>query len=149
MTDGMGLPGLICWTAFPEEFVIQDVFDSSSEFRAFYEAERSKLEEPVHWVHDPNLPEGIDYRCTRLSEEVRVIRLRRVPAMLQDAARVAQQLEQLVLDSEGFPATGALKACESLSSALNSMIRVPIVYSRLGGYGLDLRHVQAQQVKGR
>jgi hypothetical protein len=144
----MGPPELIHWTAFPEEFVIQDVFDSSSEFRAFYEAERSKLEEPVHWVHDPDLPEGIDCRCTRLREPVRVIRLRRVPAVLQDAARIAQQLESLVLDSEGFPATGALKTYESLSSALNSMIRVPIVYSRLTAYGFDLRRVHEQQVKG-
>jgi hypothetical protein len=48
-----GSVGLICWTWFSEEFVIHNVFDSSPEFRAFYEAERSKLGEPIYWVHDP------------------------------------------------------------------------------------------------
>jgi hypothetical protein len=138
---------MICWTTFPEEFVIEDVFDSSPEFRAFYEAERSKLDEPIHWVHDLGLPVGIDFRCTRLGEAVRVIRLRRVPAVVQDAAGIAQQLEHFILDSEGFPATGAPRQYESLSSALNSMIHGPIVYSKLGTYGFNFRELHEQQVK--
>jgi len=36
MTEGVEPTGLIHWTRFPEEFVVQNVFDSSVEFRAFY-----------------------------------------------------------------------------------------------------------------
>ncbi len=48
MTMDAGPTVLICWATFSEEFVIQAVFDSSPKFRAFFEAERSKLDGPIH-----------------------------------------------------------------------------------------------------
>ena len=46
MADPLGPQGVVCWTTFPEEFVIQNVVESSRELRAFYEAERSNYKSP-------------------------------------------------------------------------------------------------------
>lgn len=66
--------------------------------------------------------------------------------MLTDAARIAQQLEHFILDSEGFPTTGSFRRYESISSVLNSMIHGPIVFLRLVAYGFDVRQLHEQRV---
>jgi hypothetical protein len=121
------------------------LLQSCPEFRAFYDAERGKVEDPLYWVEDESLRQGIDFRVTRLGSEsqmIQVIRLRRVLPRLSDAFKIAHEIEHLVLDQEGFPNTYPRVQDESvdyLSSALNSMVHDPIVNSRLRGYGLDPR----------
>lgn len=111
---------------------------SSKKFLAFYQAERGKIGKEVHWAQDSSLPVGIDYRSTRLQTGMQVIRLRRVPAVASDAMKIAHELGHLLLDAEGFPATGAERQFETISSALNSMLHDPLVDSRLQIYGFDL-----------
>jgi len=130
---------IIPWPTFPEDFVISELLKSSPEFSAFYSAERRKITKPLNWVRDLSLPVGIDYRSTRLSNGTQVIRLRRVPAILENAMKIAHELQHLVLDYEGFVNTGAMVQYETVSSSLNSMIHDPLVNSRLKVYGFDLR----------
>ena len=128
----------IPWPTFAEKFVVAELLRSSKEFAAFYKSERSKITTSVYWARDSSLPVGIDYRCTRLPDGTQVIRLRRIPAVPEDAMRVAHELQHLVLDSEGFPCTGAKPQYETISSSLNSMIHDPLVDARLLEYGFDL-----------
>jgi hypothetical protein len=130
--------GIVPWPTSPEDFVIGELLRSSKEFLAFYRAERGKIVKPVHWAQDLSLPPGVDYRCTKLQTGAQVIRLRRVPAILADAMKIAHELQHLILDSEGFPCTGAKAQFETMSSALNSMVHDPLVDSRLQTYSFDL-----------
>jgi len=138
---------MVPWPTFPEDFVIGELLRSSKEFLAFHQVERGKIVKPVYWVQDLSLPTGIDYRCTRLPTGTQVIRLRRVPAISEDAMRIAHELQHLVLDAEGFPSTGAKAQFETISSALNSMVHDPIVDSRLQIYGFDLWDDYEKEVK--
>ena len=123
---------------FSEELVIGELLESSKEFRAFYQAERERVVKPVYWAQDSSLPEGIDYRRTVLPTGEQVIRLRRLPAILEDAMKIAHELQHCVLDDEGFPTTGATPQFENISAALNSMVHDPLVNMRLQTYGFDL-----------
>jgi len=133
----------LSWPTFPEEFVIGELLQTASEFQRFYREERKKIVGRIYWAQDSTLPKGIDYRNTRIEageQIIQVILLRRVPASLEDAFKIAHELEHLVLDTEGFPSTGVFNPCyESLSSALNSMVADLIVDQRLQKYGFDLR----------
>lgn len=132
-TDSSGLP----WPTFDEEFVIAKLLQSSVEFAAYYEAERVRIPRLIHWAKDTSLPAGIDYRSTQLGPGVYVVRLRRVPAVLSDAMKIAHELHHLVLWAEGFPVTGATRENETLSSSLNSMVHDPLVNTALQEYGFD------------
>ncbi len=144
------------WPTYPEDFVVSELLKSSREFQAFYQAERGKVVGNVYWAHDQNLPEGIDYRSTRIERSgvqiAQVIRLRQVPATVKVAFYIAHELEHLVLDTEGFRYTHSrvlnthpsFRSHENLSSALNSMLLDPLVDSRLQEYGFDL-HVEYEK----
>jgi hypothetical protein len=134
-------------SSLPEEYVLAELNQHSPEFIAFYQEERPKIEGPLQWIQDPSLPEGIDYRSTTLDSGQRYVRLRRVPATLADATKIAHELEHFVLNSEGFPSTGARRQFEVLSSALNSMVHDPLVNSRLQPYGFDLRADYEQEIE--
>ena len=131
---------------FPEDFVISELLKSSPEFVAFYGAERRTITKPVYWVRDQSMPEGIDYRSTRLPNGTQVIRLRRIPAILEDALKIAHELQHFVLDTEGFVTTGSARY-ENISSSLNSMVHDPLVNSRLQVYGFDLRQDYETEVR--
>jgi hypothetical protein len=123
---------------FPEDVVISELLKASSEFIAFYHAERGKITKPIYWVKNSSLPVGIDHRYTRLPAGAQVIHLRRVPAILGDAVKIAHELQHLLLDLEGFSGTSAQKQFENISSSLNSMVSDPLVSSRLKVYGFNL-----------
>lgn len=55
-----------------------------------------------------------------------------------DSTRIYQNHRDEVLDTEGFPSTGAEAQFETISSSLNSMVHDPIVNSRLQTYGFNL-----------
>lgn len=131
---------VIPWPTFPEDIVIGELLRSSKEFLTFYQRERGKIAGTVIWAQDLSLPKGIDYRSTRLPTGAQVIRLRRVPASLEDTMKIAHELQHLVLDTEGFPLTGAPPEFETVSSTLNSMVHDPLVDQRLKAYGFDLWH---------
>ena len=129
------------WRIYPEAYVVGELLKSSKEFRAFYQERRKRIVEELHWAHDPALPAGIDYRHSSTASgrgTAHYIRLRRIPALVEDACKVAHELEHAVLAAEGFPATGS-RPPENLSSALNSMLADPIANGRLRTYGFDLR----------
>jgi len=132
---------------FSEELVVDGLLKSSKEFHEFYQAERAKIVEPVYWARDSSLPEGIDYRHTMLPTGEQVIRLRRVPAILEDAMKIAHELQHCVLDAEGFPTTGAMPQFEDISATLNSMVHDPLVNARLQIYGFDLWYDYETELK--
>lgn len=68
-----------------EPDVLAEVIAGSVEFRAFYEAERPRICSRLVWVQDPSLPVGIDFRVTHFVGDAHYIRLRRLPALSQDA----------------------------------------------------------------
>ena len=127
------------WQIFPEEFVIGKLLKSSKEFQDFYQLERKKIKHHLAWAKDTYLPEGIDFRCTRLSPAENVIRLRSVPAIAEDAFKIAHELEHLILDTEGFPLISAEIQYEDLASAINSMVSDLLVNARLAKFGFNLR----------
>lgn len=139
------------WPTFPEDLVISDLLKSSKEFQAFYQAERRKIVKPVCWAQDLSLPEGIDYRSTTLATNdqiVQVIRLRNIPVHVEEALKIAHELEHLILVEEGFPRTGvSSKNFETVSSTLNSMVADPLVSSRLQRYGFDLWEDYQREIK--
>lgn len=141
----------IPWPTFPEEMVISEILASSREYQAFYSAERKKITKEVYWARDSSLPKGIDYRSTRLGigkEFLQVIRLRRIPAIAEDAIDIAHELGHFILDNEGYPSTGCpISKYENLSSSLNSMVHDPLVDSRLQVYGFDLWSKYQKEMK--
>lgn len=62
MSDSIQLP----WPTFPEEFVIGELLQTSSEFQRFYREEREKIVRRIYWARDLTLSEGIDHRNTRI-----------------------------------------------------------------------------------
>jgi hypothetical protein len=137
----MNKPFKLPWPTFPESFVIDELLKSSQAFQDFYEAERNRIIQPIYWAKDASLPEGIDYRFSKFLTGESVIRLRRVPALVQDACKVAHELEHVVIDIEGFPILRpATPEKENLSSAISSMIEDLLVNSRLQKYGFDLQN---------
>ena len=80
---------------------------------------------------DSSLPKGIDCQKTTYLSGKRVILLRRVPAILEDAVSIAHELQHFILEDKGFPSVGYTKQYErqyrNLASALNSMIYDPLV----------------------
>jgi hypothetical protein len=137
----------IPWPWFPEDFVLDELLKLSTEFAAFYQAERGKITKPVNWARDVSLPVGIDYRCTTTPTGMKVIRLRRIPAILDDATKIAHELQHLLIDAEGFPQTGAKLQFETICSSLNSMVHDPIVNSRLQAYGFNLQADYENELK--
>lgn len=137
----MDAPIQVPWPTFPEDVVLSDILKISPEFQRFYDGERSKITTPLFWAHEVNLPVGIDYRSTRITNETQVVsilRLRYIPVRPEDARMIAHEIEHFVLDTEGFPLVGSSNQFEVLSSALNSMVADPIVDSRLQQFGFDL-----------
>lgn len=136
------------WTCFPEEFVICELLRSSKEFLVFYQAERRKIVKPIFWVQESSLPRGIDYRTTRLETGELFIRLKRVPAIIEDAVSIAHELQHFILDTENFPLVGFENPqFETISSALSSMVHDPLVDSRLKIYGFDLWKKYQKEVR--
>lgn len=127
------------WPEYPEKDVINEVLHSSKDFKTFYETERSKITQPVFWVKDDSLPEGINYRYSQLKTGEDVIRLRRVPAVSEDAIKIAHELTHIVIGTEGFPILSPVRPeYENLSSAIHSMVDDLLVNSRLREYGFDI-----------
>lgn len=127
---------------FSEQFVLKDLLEQSEEFRAYYQGQRQKISRGLYWALDPTLPQGIDYRSSRYlwnGKQIQVIRLRTVPATVEDAFKIAHELEHFVLELDGFPLVSSSPKFENLASALNSMVHDPIVNSRLKKYGFDPR----------
>ncbi len=126
------------WPVFPEQFVLKDLLTSSKLFKKFYEAERPKITNQLSWAQDNSLSVGINGSSTRLSDGKLVIRLRRIPATLDDARLIAHELTHFLIDLEGFPHTGASARFANLSSTLNSMVHDPLVDFKLKERGFNI-----------
>jgi hypothetical protein len=126
---------------YPEEVVIKDLL-VLPKFSLFYKEKRDKIINEIHWVRDPSLPRGIDYR--RTTEEhngkcVDFIRLRRVPAVPEDEMKIAHELTHFLVEEEGFEAVCYTDMrYESVASALSSIFSDILVNRKLKVYGFDL-----------
>jgi len=141
------------WPIFPEEEVLAKLLKSSKEFSAFYKEEREKFKEPLLWAQDITLAEGINGRATTITSslnssgpEVHVIRLRRIPARIEDSFLVAHELGHFLLIAEGYPLVGSV-ANERLSSLVTTLVHDPLVDARLKKYGFDLRPAYRAEVE--
>ncbi len=135
------------WPTYPEDYVLRDLLKDSALFRKFYGLERRKITRPVFWAKDVTLPDGIDYRSTRLDTGEQIIRLRRIPASVQDAQNMAHELEHFVMDFEGYPCMGSTDPHENLASSLNSMLHDPLVNQRLKAHGFSLTSEYEQELR--
>jgi hypothetical protein len=127
------------WKILAEEVVLQDLLKNSKEFQTYFQAQRHKIKHPILWAHDPALPVGIDFSCTRISNGQKYIRLRVVPPAISDAVKVAHEIEHLILDGEGFPNIGTTPTYEAISSALAAMLQDLVVDSRLVSFGFEMK----------
>ncbi len=84
-----------------ETFVLSNILKESKEFSTFYQKERANISTPVIWTHDLSLPIGINGKASSSSTGEKVIRLRTVPAALEDAFLVAEELTHIILHIEG------------------------------------------------
>lgn len=140
------------WQEIPEAEAVRVLLDHSERFRSFYQEKRRQINLPVRWAHDSTMPEGIDFRTTCIEQNgllvAQVIRLHHVPARIEDETKIAHELGHILLNMEGFPSIGFVNSqCESLSSAINSMVHDPLVNSRLLPYGFDLLDDFDQEVR--
>lgn len=146
----VAIPGAV---EFPEEFVLREIRNSSEAFIAYYAAERERIVNPIHWIKGASLPAGINYRHTLLGDsvvrkEIEVIHVENVPATLDDAMYIAHELEQAVLNAEGFKSSGVKDFQHPyVSPSLNSMLNDPVVDSRLALYGFNLLDSYEVEVK--
>lgn len=114
------------------------LFQQSDNFKIFYQKEFPKINFPIKWIHNPNLPKGIDYRNT-LEGGVQYMILRRAAPSLSDIPMIAHEVMHTILRIEGFGSVGSSPKFENLSSSLNSMLQDPIIDSRLKNeYSFDL-----------
>lgn len=127
-----------------ESDVLAQVIAGSPDFRAFYEAERPRICSRLVWVQDWSLPVGVDFRVTHFAGDTHYIRLRRLPALSQDAPWIAHELIHVLMDEEGFPTLGTSMRFESLAAALSSMVADLVVEKRLASFGFD---VSAQHIR--
>ncbi len=127
------------WKILVEEVVLQDLLKNSKEFQAYFQLQRPKITCPILWVHDPSLPVGINFSCTRITNGQKYIRLRMVPPAMSDAVKVAHEIEHLILDGEGFPNISTTPMYETLSSALAAMLQDLVVDSRLVSFGFNMK----------
>ncbi len=122
-----------------EAFALRSLLAESKPFRAFYNAERSKITGEIYWTDTLMLPPDIAAQAIRLPRsKLQAIYLRRIPALPPDALAVAHELMHLVLDTEGFPFIASRSERQPLAALLNSMVQDPLVDARLRAYGFDI-----------
>lgn len=137
----------IPWPVYPENFVIKRLIEKSKLFKKFYSVERPKILQQIYWAEDIKLPVGINYRTTRLGTGEKIIRLKHIPAQIEDCTKIAHELLHITMDFEGYPSTSTTNdKYESLSSALNSLLHDLIVNKRLLRYGMDMKLDYKQEV---
>ncbi len=128
------------YTVYDEKEVLDELLKSSDCFKLYYGSKRMNIRKRIYWAFDLSIPYGINAAITRYETGERVIRLRRIPAELEDAFTVAHELEHLVLDEEGFITTFSKEEkYETLSFTLNDILLDPLVNDRLEAYGFDLK----------
>lgn len=127
------------WKICSEELIVQDLIAASKEFSNYYKSQRHKLTHPIIWAHDPSMPIGIGFNCTRISNGQKYIRLRTIPPAVVDAVKVAHEIEHLILDMEGFPNITTTPTYQGIGSALAAMLQDLVVDTRLISFGFDIR----------
>jgi len=119
----------------------------SDRFKKFYEIERPKIIKPITWTHDPNLPDGVNYRCTRSHNGEQIIRLKHVPISINEDMEIAHELLHLIVDAEGFPNVGYTdQRFENLGASISSMVHDVLVDARLAAYGLDMAQKYKKEI---
>ena len=134
---------------YHEDYAIGQLLESSEEFRAFYEAEREKITEPICWTQ--SIPftwmDAVSFLLPINSENRFFISANRIPLFVDDAFWIAHQLRLFTkMIDEGFPMvvptrTGAY-ADESdvaeVALMLNYMFVFPLCHAGLESYGFNL-----------
>jgi hypothetical protein len=132
---------IIPWPIFPEEKVVHGLLNDSQQFASYYKNQRDKILKPIIWVLDTSIKGDatvITERISKGSEVTQVVRMKRIPATIQDVRGLAHALEVYVMDSEGFPLTYVVdQKFGELSRTINQIIHTNTVDSRLTAYGFD------------
>jgi len=133
-----------------EEKLLQGILGSSTEFKNFYETERSKIKSPLIWLQNDKLrqedqiSQGRLANLGELSTGYVAITVHNNPAELSDATTVAHELAHAIIREEGFPFIGPYPECRdssviNLAFSLNNMIHDPLVIIKLLKSGFVLR----------
>ena len=124
---------------YSEAEILTEILKGSPEFKNYYQTERTKIKTEVSWSLDNSLPVGINACVTRYQDGKRIIRLRQIPAPLNNAMSVAHELEHLRLDEEGFPLLTASPAYEFMAASLSGMVHDVLIDTKLTSFGFDLK----------
>jgi len=122
-----------------EDWVVSVLKQKSKPFAKFYEAERGKMPQHIHWIEDTTLPWNTP-AYTNISTNT--ITLKQIPPTSKDDFMVAHELCAFLLLAEGFPTTFPTAKAEEegvadISSYLNSMLDTPLRDSILKKYGFN------------
>lgn len=127
------------WQECPEQYVLGNLLRNSKEFYSFYQNERQKIKQLIHWVEDLRLPKGVDYRFSILKNGDRYIRLRQVPVLKTNGASIAHELQHAIDDALYPSIIIKDQRFEDLSASLDSMIKDLIVNSKIKEYRFNIR----------
>ena len=127
---------------YHESYVLQNLLESSPQFKSFYEAERSKITRNIIWAYDPELDSNV--RATYLPKiKENLIAFNTLPLSSEDAFDTAHELQHFICNEEGYPSVKlsellAAQTNSNLAAALSSSLNDPIVNKRLLSFGFDL-----------
>lgn len=111
-------------------------------FRCFYDEYRQVIRWPVHWIVNPDVLPPRVHGCTDHHLGECAVVLPHYPAKPSAIHVLAHEMSHLVLDSQGFPATGWMLDPEStdaiLSPLLTSSLHDPLIEGRLAACGFDV-----------
>ena len=123
---------------FLEEDALKNVFPNDI-FLKYYKEYRPRITQEIYWLEDLSLPVGVDFRRTVTPKGEQLIRLRHMPARLEDTTKIAHELHHIVIDNAGFPSTGYREQkYENVSSSLSSMLHDLLVEEFQLNYGFDI-----------
>ena len=138
-----------------EIIVIDELLNSSNEFKHFYETERLKISKNIYWLDKNSLKiEALSKNHLALTLKLQdgnwAIILRKIPVPTEDETIIAHELAHIVLIEEGFPPVWPYMGCKDheiyqLAECLTNMIHDPLVIMKLNSHGFSLRDEYAKE----
>lgn len=124
-----------------ELVVVADLLEKSKEFKRFYNEERKKKLDAIHWFLDLDLPDGIEALVDVFKNS---IHYKTPPESANDAHTIAHEIMHLICYKEIgiLEITPASQNLERFAGSLNSMLEDSIVDKTLQDkYNFDLADV--------
>lgn len=102
------------------------------DFLDYYNSVEINEIKPICWILNEQLPEGFWGSAgwgMSGSTSIPLITLRKIPVQAEHSARIAHEIQHLLLDKEGFPRV-VCTDIPDLTSSLKSMLQDPLINLR-------------------